>query len=330
MRATYINSISVVSVLLLTIVCTTIPAWARVDIMANYTEEPNEVIISFDATTETNLVRAFALDIRFGNDVNIIDVTGISSDYYIYFGSIQIDAYGNVIDYGTPTAEYSDLPSDTLPGLDSNSITIEMASLYAPVGPGSPNAPAKSGDLVSIKLSGIFCDMVITPCTGCAPVSEYCCIIISGNVARAGITGVVMENPDEVVEVQFHNICDSPPPPPPNCMRYAAPEYPEWEAWGKPACWCYSRQCRGDADGIKSGPFWVAVPDLSMFRAAFNKIDTALALVPNGICSDADHIKSGPFRVAVPDLNNFRLYFNKPELAVPECDDTYYNFWETP
>lgn len=313
MRATYIKSISAVSILLLTMACTTIPVWASVNISCAQVGDTNEVIISFDATSETNLIRAFALDIRLDNDANIMEVIGINPDYYIYPGTILIDASGNVIDYGTALAEYSDLPSGTLSGLDSNGITIEMASLYAPVGPGSPNAPAKSGDLVSIRIDRT---------TG---------ITISANVARAGPTGVVMEDPNEVVEVNFTScsvygcICCHR-----DCMKRESPDYPVWQDWGEPDCWCYSRQCRGDSDGIKTGPFWVAIPDLNAFRAAFNKIDSVLETVPNGICSDFDHVKTGPFRVGIPDLNIFRLYFNKPELAVPECDMTNYNYWLTP
>ncbi|MHC4546168.1 MAG: hypothetical protein ACYSYL_16895 [Planctomycetota bacterium] len=260
MRATNVNSLLAVSVLLLTIVCTTVPAWARVDIMAKGTEEENEVIISFETTSEPNLIRAFALDIRFGNDVNIIDVTGINPDYYIFPGTIQIDAQGNVMDFGTPAAEYSDLPSDTLPGLDSNSITIEMASLYAPVGIGSPNSPNDFGDLVSIRVSGEFC--VFPTYASCAPVSEYCCITISGNVARAGSTGVVMEDPNAVVDVYFHNICI---PPPTVCMKATSPDYEDWIDWDCPACWCYARQCRGDGDGLQIGPFWVGFLDLKRY-----------------------------------------------------------------
>ncbi len=333
MRTTYFNSFSAVSVLLLTMACTNVPARAVVNITAAQVGDTNEFIVSFDATSETNLIRAFALDIRLDKDANIVSVTGISSDYYIYPGTIQIDAQGNVIDFGTALAEYSDLPSDTLLGLDSNGVTIEMASLYAPVGPGSPNAPAKSGGLLSIRVNGCGYFGPYPTYANDADVSESCCVIISGNVARAGSTGVVMEDPNEIVEVNYHSFCFPPPQPPCNpytCIKYTAPEYMQWEAWGKPECWCYARQCRGDVDGIKSGPFWVAVPDLNMFRAAFNKLDAALALVPNGICSDFDHVKSGPFRVAVPDLNIFRLYFNKLELQVPECDKKDYNCWLTP
>jgi hypothetical protein len=139
-----------------------------------------------------------------------------------------------------------------------------------------------------------------------------------------------MENPDEVVTVNYSACIEVNIAGPTECLKATAPEYPAWEQWGKPDCWCYARQCRGDADGIKTGPFWVAIPDLNMFRAAFNKSDLVLETVTNGICSDNDHAKTGPFRVAIPDLNTFRLYFNKPELSVPECDNTNYNFWETP
>ncbi len=303
MRTTYLNSLSVVSAILFTMVFTIVPARADVNITAAQVGETNEVIISFDATTETNLVRAFALDIRLDNEANIVAVTGLSADYYIYPGTIRIDAQGNVIDFGSPVAEYSDLPSGTLLGLDSNGITIEMASLYAPVGPDSPNAPAKSGDLLSII------------------VSDYTCINITPNVARIGTTGVVMEDPNQVVNVYMpSSICYEPPP---DCMPSSATEYPIWVEWGKPECWCNCRHCHGDADGIKTGPFWVAIPDLIIFRSAFNKIDTVVANTPNGICADFDHIKFGPFRVSISDLNIFRQYFNKPESQVP--DDCY--FW---
>ncbi len=312
MRATYFNGILAVSSILLTILCTTVPVWADVIITAAQVGDTNEVIISFDATSETNLVRAFALDIRLDNDANIVSVTGISPDYYIYPGTIQIDSFGNVIDYGTALAEYGDLPGGTLPGLDSNGITIEMASLYAPVGPGSPNAPAKSGDLLLFSIS------------------DYTCITITPNLARAGPTGVVMEDPNEIIDVNYPERYCIDSHPPHVCMKESAPEYSVWQDWGEPKCWCYARQCRGDIDGIISGPFWVAVPDLNLFRPAFNKMDAQLALVENGICADLDHLKSGPFRVAVPDLNIFRLYFNKMAPLVPECDPTNFNWWETP
>jgi hypothetical protein len=291
-------------------------ALADVNITAAQVGETNEVIISWDATGETNLVRAFGINIQLDNDVNIISINGLSADYWVYPGTIQIAADGTITTYGSIGAEYSDLPSDTLAGPpDGNGVTAEAASLYAPVGPGSPNAPVKFGDLASIIVSGSTC------------------LSISANVSRAGTTGVVMENPDEVVVVNYPASCvviDVNEGVPPECIKLGTPDYPAWEAWGKPACWCYSRQCRGDADGVKTGPFWVAIPDLTAFRLAYNKTDIVLQNVTNGICSDADHIKTGPFRVAIPDLTNFRIYYNKVELLVPECDPLNYNFWLTP
>jgi len=306
-----------------------VPAWGRVDITAAQVGDTDEVIISFDATSETNLVRAFSFDIRLSNDANIVEVTGISPDYYIYPGSIQIDSQGNVIDYGTALAEYNDLPSGTLLGLDSNGVTIEMASLYAPVGPGSPNAPAKSGDLLSIRVSGL--GPFPTSASG-ADVSEYCCVTISGNVARAGSTGVVMEDPNEIVEVNYHSFCFEPWPPCNryNCMKFTAPEYPDMETWYWPECWCYAKQCRGDINGTLFLGKPVTGADLIIFKSAFNKTNAELALVPNGICADLDHASFLGKRVTGADLIILKTYFNVAEAAITECDKTHYNFWETP
>jgi hypothetical protein len=310
MRATNNSNLSVLSILFLTIACTTVPAWADVIITAAQVGDTNEVIISFDATTETNLVRAFAFDIRLDDDANIIEVTGINPDYYIYPGTIQIDASGNVVDYGTALAEYGDLPSGTQPGLDSNGVTIEMASLYAPVGPGSPNAPAKSGDLLLFSIS------------------DFTCITITPNLARAGATGVVMEDPNEVVDVILpepvcveFRCCEE-------CMKSSSPFYSDWAAWGKPDCWCYSRQCRGDATGTPLGPYWVQLADLNVLKSGWYKVDTVLATIPNGICADFNHSALGPYRVQLADLNILKTYWYN--TVVPECDKTHYNFWETP
>jgi len=282
-------------------VCTTVPARADVNITAAQVGDTNEVIVSFDATSETNLVRAFALDIQLDNDANIVSVVGLSADYWVYPGTIQIDAQGNVIDFGTALADYSDLPSGTLAGLDSNGITIEMASLYAPVGPGSPNAPAKSGDLISFR------------------VSNDTCLTIGANVARAGATGVVMEDPNHVVTVNYPlHMCIFGPPPP-DCLPFSAPEYSDWVAWGKPECWCFCKQCYGDINGSSFFGKPVTLSDLIIFKSAFNISDAELALVENGICADLNHASFFGKRVTLSDLNTFKLYFNLPEADVPIC-----------
>jgi hypothetical protein len=166
------------------------PAWAQVSLTCAQVGDTNEVVISFDARGEPNLIRAFGLNIQLDNDANILSVGNINPDYYIFPGTIQINTSTTppTIDYGTPVGEVSDSP-DTLPGLDSNGVTLEMGSLYAPTGPGSPNAPDPCGPLLSIYLS------------------KSCCISISGNVARAGSKGVVMEDPAEDPTVNATGCC---------------------------------------------------------------------------------------------------------------------------
>ncbi|HUS71924.1 MAG TPA: hypothetical protein VMY06_02575, partial [Sedimentisphaerales bacterium] len=101
------------------------PAWATVTITAAQVGDTNEVVISFDASGEGNLVRAFSLNLQLDDGATILDVGNVNADYYISPGTIQIDTSTTppTIDYATPVAEYDDLQSDTLLGLDSNGIT---------------------------------------------------------------------------------------------------------------------------------------------------------------------------------------------------------------
>lgn len=268
------------------------PAWAAVDISA--TPSGCDVVISFDASGEPNLVRAFALDLSVDNDANIVSVTLLSTDYVIHPGTIVIDTSGNVTDMGSPVAPQSDLPSDTLAGIGTGGVTIEMASLYAPVGPSSPNAPAPSGDLVSIT------------------VDKNCTLTVSANVSRAGSSGVVMESPDEVVTVNLPGPTDVT-----TCalLCYAGmADEEQWNAVGQPTCWCYPRQCLGDADGLPYGKFnyYVSIPDLDILKDAWNKPVTDPSWNSAMACADFDHLPYGKFnyRVSIPDLDILKANWN--------------------
>jgi hypothetical protein len=282
------------------------PAWADVTITCD--PDTCGAVIGFDARTEPNLVRAISLDIQTDNDANIIDVVLLSADYVIHPGTIAIDTLGNVTDYGSPVAPQSDLPSDTLAGIGSGGVTIEMGSLYAPVGPGSPNAPDPCGPLVSIT------------------VDKDCTITISANVSRAGSSGVVMESPDEAVTVNL------PGPTAIGCMvecYQAMADYAEWETVGKPKCWCYSTQCLGDADGKPYGKqlYNVSIPDLTVLKAAWNL--NAAAIIgqvepTTGVelaCADFDHLPYGKqfFRVSIPDLTILKNNWNIPGGPAGTC-----------
>ncbi|HIJ53323.1 MAG TPA: hypothetical protein HPP66_09240 [Planctomycetes bacterium] len=259
-------------VLALVVLVFAAPAWADVVITCAQVGDTNEVVISFDAMTETNLVRAFGLDIQFDDDATVLSVGNLNPDYYIYPGTISIDTTQTPpeIDYGTPVAEYGDLPSDTLPGLGSNGVTLEMASLYV----GDGNAPAKSGALLSLYVSRPTAPDLQT------------CLTITGNVARAGSSGVVMEDPDELVTVNATGCCV---------------DFPSDE----PICWGFVGQPCGDSDGSGS----VNIADLVALKASWFKSDPDPAYNP---CADFD--RSGGVNIA--DLVRLKAYWFK---TVPPC-----------
>ena len=119
------------------------------------------------------------------------------------------------------------------------------------------------------------------------------------------------------------------------CLKETAPEYDIWDEFGRPECWCYKKQCRGDINGKPFLGKPVTGADLIIFKAAFNKTDADLALVPNGICADLNHTTFLGKRVTGADLIIFKAYFNKADSVVPVCDQLPiitgpYNFWTKP
>jgi hypothetical protein len=104
-------------------------------------------------------------------------------------------------------------------------------------------------------------------------------------------------------------------------MKESAPEFAQWDAWGRPDCWCYKYHCRGDYNGVKTGPFQVQLLDLQGLAAAYNKMDAAMPA--GGICADFNHTKTGPFRVQLLDLQDLAANYNK--MAVTLCPADNYN-----
>jgi hypothetical protein len=143
--------------------------------------------ISYDASGEPNLVKAFALDITVDGGATIDSIsdykvgmsTATDPGYGIFPGSIQI-VNGEVIDWGTPVADPT-YPG-TQPGLGTSGITIEMGSLYS----GAENAPLVSDTL---------CKITVNP-QGASVVH----ISIAENIIRGGI---VMENPEYIPTVSL-------------------------------------------------------------------------------------------------------------------------------
>lgn len=272
------------------------PVLAEVVITAAQVGDTNQVTISYEVTApDVNLPRAFGLDITV-SDGNIIAcvpaMVGECNDflqgYGIFPGTIQIDAGGNVTDYGNPVSDV--LPA--LDGLDSNGITIELGSLY--VGSNWPDA------------SGLLCTITVT---------ADCNVTIEGNAARCGdgseALGVVMENPDEIPLVNYIPgvvVLDI------DCFPSAHPDYDEWVAVGKPPSWCYLRQCRGDADDAMEGSifigyYYVGLDDLTALINVWKTLEPpdGPGLTLDELKADFSHSQEGSifigyYRVGLADL----------------------------
>ena len=326
--------------LIMVVFVLTASAWARVDIICDQNQiDVNSVTVRYvlTGTDATVGVRAFALDISLSDDVNIVEV----NDFHVGESNSVTPGYGIFpsnfaskidpedpdwdADGYTPLGTEADYPDDTLGGLDTNGITVELGSLYD----GEVNAPALSGVLFEF-----------TADTSENPNNTV--VTLALNQIRGGIVLEDTNAPSEVNLVGTTII---------NCLiggnaDHGVPgkELAAWVFWGKPNCWCYQRQCRGDTDGKSIGPKPVGIPDLTILYAAYGKNDTVLATVPNGICADLDHYKTGPKRVAIPDLTICYHYYGQRTAQVPICDQadptnpSYpgivytgpYNFWIVP
>jgi hypothetical protein len=117
---------------------------------------------------------------------------------------------------------------------------------------------------------------------------------------------------------------------------------PDWYKFGKPRCWCYSRQCRGDTDGLKDGTstktgYWyVGGNDVATFIKAYGILEPTKGPGVQGepnICADFDHkqegtsTKTGYWRVGGNDVAIFIASYSVLEppkgSGVPTCSGTY-------
>ena len=306
--------------LILVIFVLTASAWARVDV----TVEPNgtdpcsfNIVYNVTGDDADEGVRAFALDIFVHSDVNIVEVndfhagesTSTAKGYGIFPSNFASDIDPEDPEWDnenyTPLGNEADYPDDTLGGLDTNGITVELGSLYE-----DPNEPDDSGILLEIVVGS----------------QDFVEISLALNQIRGGIVLEDSNEPDDVNLVGY------------SCLvgGNAGPlEYSDWVSWSRPACWCYCRQCRGDVDGKATFGQWVAIGDLAVLYAAYNKPDAVLATIPNGICADFDHKKTFGIRVTISDLGIAYSYFGKPVGSIPRCDTAPvitgpYNFWVVP
>jgi hypothetical protein len=311
------------------------PTWATVAITCE-DEGGGVVKIDYSVTGEPNKVRAFALDITVDSGATIDEIsdfiigesTAGNPGYGIFPASfrnyVTVDEETGVPDWSDPN--YSPLADpcdpDALGGLGTDGITIEMGALYYPADDSSPNAPPDSGTLCKVKVSG------------------ECTMSIAENATRGG---VVLTDPDAAPTVTLSS-CEVGGAA--ECFPSDHPDYAEWVAVGKPNCWCYPRQCHGDADGLKEGSakkgyYYVHFNDLNVLLAGWNTLEPdkgpgiATVTGPNGepgICADFAHdqegsAKKGYYRVHFNDLNILVSNWNvlepdKGPGVPPDCGGT--------
>lgn len=151
--------------MVLAVLAMTLPAVAGVVVSGN-DDGGLTATISYDASSMSELVRAFALNISVDSGAVITDVNVVNGVYNIYPGSIVIE--GNAVtSYGSAVANAIAYPNtDTLGGIDTAGVTVEMGSLEY--------VPAANDVLVTIT------------------VDKACTVTVAENAPRAGI---VMEDP---------------------------------------------------------------------------------------------------------------------------------------
>jgi hypothetical protein len=286
----------------------TASAYAGVTISCEQVGNPADGIVevSYEATDDANLPRAFGLDITLDSDANIVEIVSgsASDDYWVYPGTIVITS-GSVTNQGTPVAPDTD--PGALGGVGTGGMTIEMGSLYNdPCDPEHQDPPGLTGVLFQFK------------------VSDNCHVTIAGNSARGN---VVLESTEEATDVTYTG-CDIVKGVP-DCWPEGSSKA-EWDSVGKPDCWCIEnnpRQCHGDADGASEGKnsYWTANADLGVLLAAWNKPYSAIEgqsynSVPL-ICADFDHLSEGKnsYRVANTDLGILLKNWNINNKPDPNC-----------
>jgi len=259
-------------------------------------------------------IRAFALDITVDSGATITSI----SDYKVGESNATSKGFGifpgrfrDVIAPATPNwsdPNYNPVapvgdPDANDTGLGGNYITVELGSLYK-----DANAPPDTGTLFKLHCA----------LTGDANM----CVKLNatrGNVVKEDATEAAVTLPGTGGCFKVAGAVD--------CLDAGDPGYAQWLTIGKPNCWCYPRQCHGDAEGksqgsTKTGIYWVGENDLNIFSVAWKVLEppkgSGIASVANGICADfardqQGSTKTGIYRVGENDLTQFSTWWKKLE-----------------
>ncbi|MGA1979515.1 MAG: PASTA domain-containing protein [Sedimentisphaerales bacterium] len=330
----------------------------------------NAITVSYHS--DVNLIRAFGLDINVGGGANITKVVPLDANYRIYPGEIVIVdgnvidynkpyAPGSLpgssvtVEMGSLYTTDSNYASDAnagygkKPGLGTSALLkfyVDQACCY------KVDVNAKRGGIVmedpteNPSIGSPLCSgCVVLGCTvpNVVHMTEANAITaittagfptptvvdVNGNAEPIGQVAsqspVYTGNPVDCGTAITINVASY-------CMKATHPDYAKWVLHNKPKCWCYAKQCHGDADGLQQGLFWVSNNDKALLVTYLNKFpDPPPPSFFAGACADFTHSQDGGlFWVSNSDKTILTTYLNKVTPVPADCSATYINFWCKP
>lgn len=302
-------------ILAVTVLLLAAPVWADVEITAEKDAGNDRLIVISYVSTETQLIRAFALDIS-ATGGNIIDVNDYALDgdnnggFGIFPGSfrdnIVVDPEsGEVVTWAvggySPVAPAGD--PDALGGIGTPGVTVEMGSLYTDA------PPSMTG--------GILCTVTVDE-----DVTELC---VTANAIRGNVVLEDANEPQNLTlpdggEGENSTACVTYGD---ECFPSSYTTYADWVTYGKPPCWCAppegsGYQCDGDGDGATQGvaKYRIYTNDLNLLIPNWQKKIADPTINP---CADYDHKGQGvaKYRVYTNDLQKLIDNWQKKDTALP-------------
>lgn len=303
-----------------------VPAMAAVNFTVTGTEDGSgKVTISYVAT-DGDLPRGVALRVGLSDGAVVDTAAALVVDPA--FNTFIDWAYSNPVNFqvgnGHPLAVATAAGALTA---DASDFSISMGVLDQAGGQAA--GPASSANLITLTLKKGTADQTT--------------VTVTGDTLRGPASGVVgsvlTSNLPQTAVVKFGT---------PPCVKETAPFYADWVAFGNPPCWCYARNCKGDADGksqgiAATGIWYVGTNDLNLLVKAWQVKESpkgpGVLSITNGICADFARDKqgiaaTGIWRVGTNDLNilvtNWQIKESPKGPGIGDCGTDNYNFFVNP
>jgi hypothetical protein len=301
-----------------------VPAMAVVNFTA--TDAGSGKLTIAYTTTDGDLPRGVALRVGL-SDGAVVDTTkAVVVDPA--FNTFIDWAYSNPLNYQVGNGNPLALPT-AAGALTANASDFSISMGVLDQTGAQKAGPASSTNLITIQLLKGTADQTT--------------VTITGDTLRGPASGVVgsvlTSNLPQTVVVKFVAT---------ECVKSTASFFNDWVAFGKPACWCYARNCKGDADGLKQGSaltgFWyVGTNDLNILVKGWQVKEApkgpGIMSIAGAICADFARDKQGSaltgfWRVGTNDLNLLVASWQVKEApkgpGVADCGTANYNFFVNP